>query len=102
MRTTGVAVPAPERLTPVLLAPDFFARLQSAGVTPMPPIDSGTSTISPATSARPSVTPNTTLPPSVVAPPPRRSRETTVGSSSRKVTVAVLAVGEISTPAGRG
>ena len=100
-RTTGVAVLVPERLTPVLrLAPDFSARRQSAGVTPEPPIDSGTSMVSPAISARPSVTVSSMATPSFTAPVPTRAKLTTVGSSSRMVTVAVFAVAEMVTPAG--
>ena len=87
-RTFGVAVFAPERVTPVLRpSPVFVARLQSAVVTPVPPIDSGTSMISPATSARPSVTVNSAVPPSVTGPVPVRARLTTVGSSS---TIAIV------------
>ncbi len=65
-RTFGVAVPVSRRVTPVLAAPDFFARLQS-----------------PATSARPSITVNSTFSPSPMAvADPTLARLTTVGSSS--------------------
>ena len=89
-RTFGVDVPVSRRLTPVLAVPDFLSRLQSPVVTPVPEIDSGTSMTSPATSARPSVTVNSTVPPSVTAPVPMRASETLVGSLSRMVTVAVV------------
>ena len=89
-RTLGVAVVVPESVTPVLRpVPAFFARLQSAVVTPVPETASGTSTVSPATSARPSVTVSSTAPPSATAPVPVRASETTVGSSSFIVTVTV-------------
>ena len=55
-------------------------------------MDSGTSMVSPAMSARPSVTVNSTLPPSVTAPLPTRASETTVGSSSRMVTVLLTLI----------
>ena len=59
-------------VTPVLRdPPDFSARLQSA-VEAVPPTASGTSTISPATSARPSVTVNSAVLPSSTAPLPTR------------------------------
>ena len=90
-RTVGVEVLVPESVTPLLrLVPDFFARLQSEVVTPVPPIDSGTSMVSPATSARPRVTVNSTVPPSDTAPLPTRASVTTVGSSSRMMTVVVV------------
>ena len=89
-RTFGVAVVAPERVTPVLRpVPVFSARLQSSVVTFVPETDSGTSMISPATSARPRVTVNSTVPPSVTALLlPTRARLTTVGSSSVTVIVS--------------
>ena len=88
-RTFGVAVPVSRSVTPVLVALDFFARLQSPVVTFVPPMASGTSMVSPATSARPSVTVNSTLSPSVTAPLPTRARLTMVGSLSLTAIVAV-------------
>ena len=90
-RTFGVAVAAPERVTPVLRpVPVFSARLQSAVVTPAPLTDKGASTISPAVKTRLRVTVNSTVPPSVTAPvPPTRFRETTTAFVAAAAGVAV-------------
>ena len=79
--------------------PAFAARLQSAAVTPVPPIDSGTSIVSPAASARPSVTVNSAVPPSAMSPVPTRARDTTVGSPS-VIDTATSDMAPASVPAG--
>ena len=62
-RTFGVAVVSPDSVTPVFRPnPVFSARLQSPVVTPALLMDKGASMISPATSARPRVTVNSTVP----------------------------------------
>ena len=93
-RTCGVAVVAPDSVTPVFRVapvsgsvPVFAARLQSSVVTPVPDTASGTSMISPAISARLNVTVKSTVPPSLTAPLPVWASETIVGSLSRRATV---------------
>ena len=86
--TRGVAVPSFASVTPVFNpCPAFKASDQSASATPVPPIASGTAITSPAASARPKLTVNSTGAPSARgAPEPVRASDTTVASLSTIVT----------------
>ena len=86
----GVAVVAPDRVTPVLIPlmalPGTRDRLQSPVVTFVPLMERGTSITSPATNSRPRVTVNLRLFPSVrVVAEPTFARLTMVGSLSLMV-----------------
>ena len=92
--TFGVAVPAPEIVTPVFSPlPDFSSRSsQSPVVTPVPPISSGTTMFSPAPSPRGSVTVNSNSWPACTAMSSVRESDTTVGL----VSVMVMACDTVS------